>query len=81
MMPGTNVCDEGWTTEYVGIVNSPSVNSNRLRSEYMCMDEDPEETSHSSADQDAGMLLYVVQTVCGSLPCVPYADDLMRIRR
>ena len=38
-------------------------------------DEDPEVTSHSSADQDAGMLLYVVQTVCGSLPCVPYADD------
>ena len=38
-------------------------------------DEDPEVTSHSSADLDAGMLLYVVQTVCGSLPCVPYADD------
>ena len=74
-MPGTNVCDEGWTTEYVGYVCTQGIYSGRHRSEFICVDEDPEVTSHSSPDQDNGAILYVVQTVCGSLPCIPYAAD------
>ena len=74
-MPGTNLCDEGWTTEYVGYVSSQRTVEGRQRSEFICVDEDPEVTSHSSPDNDFGAVLYVVQTVCGSLPCIPYAAD------
>ena len=76
MMPGTNLCDEGWTTEYVGYISSEKGgNANHHRSEFICVDDDAEPTPNSSPDDDDGILLIPAQTICGSLPCLPYVDS------
>ena len=76
MMPGTNLCDEGWTTEYVGQISATSsTHETHLRTEFVCMDDDPEITTHSSPDNDQGVLFYTAQVICGSLPCTLYVED------
>ena len=75
MMPGTNLCDEGWTTEYVGYIAAARIAEDRHRSEFICIDEDVEPTTNSGTDLEGGAILYPAQTVCGSLPCLPYVDS------
>ena len=75
MIPGTNLCNEGWTTEYVGQISATRTASNHFRSEFVCMDDDPEMSSHSRPDYDNGALFYPAQVICGSLPCTPYVAN------
>ena len=74
MMPGTNLCKEGWTTEYVGYVASARTYESRHPHEFVCMDEDVEPTSHSKPELDGGAIFYPAQTICGYLPCLPYVE-------
>ena len=76
MMPGTNLCDQGWTTKYVGHISSTkSVNNGHYRTEFVCTDDDAEMTAYSSPDEDLGVLFYPTQVICGSVPCIPYVAD------
>lgn len=72
MIPARTSCYNGWHLEYTGYLMTMS----RLyhsSSEYICVDKDPEVTSHGSGDED-GNMLYIVEAACGSLPCLPYVD-------
>ena len=75
MMPGTNLCNEGWSTEYVGQISAERVDGGHYRSEFICVDEDAEISDYSSPDRDDGVTFYPAQVVCGSLPCIPYVAD------
>lgn len=73
MIPGRNLCYDGWTLEYAGylVANSAS-SSSYQRTEFICVDQSPEVipgggTSESGAD------MYNVEVVCGtSIFCPPY---------
>ena len=75
MMPGTNLCDEGWSTEYVGYVASARTFDGRYRNEFECVDEDVEASNYTTSENEGGAILYPAQTICGSLPCLPYIDN------
>ena len=75
MIPGTNLCNEGWTTEYVGQISATRTHNDHHRTEFVCMGDDPEMTAYSSPDFDRGALFYPAQVICGSLPCIPYVED------
>ena len=70
MMPARNDCPSRWTEEYHGYLMTEYYGHNKQR-DFICVDEDPEYISSSGANKNGG-LLYVVEGVCGSLPCGPY---------
>ncbi|KAK3592548.1 hypothetical protein CHS0354_005608 [Potamilus streckersoni] len=72
MIPGRKVCYPGWTTEYTGYLMS-GYHGHPGATNYVCVDENAEPALGNSGSHD-GHLLYVVQAVCGSLPCPPYAE-------
>ena len=74
MMPGKDICDEGWTREYSGYISAER--SDHYRTDFVCMDDDAEPSFISSPENEDGVLLYPAQTICGSLPCQPYAQDM-----
>ena len=43
------------------------------KSNYLCVDKDPE-TDDGGVENQNGALLYIVEFVCGSLPCPPYTE-------
>ncbi|XP_028402157.1 collagen alpha-4(IV) chain-like isoform X1 [Dendronephthya gigantea] len=70
MIPARNVCPSGWTMEYKGYLMAERFN--HKRTQFICVDGDPEATHGSHADTN-GALLYFVEGYCGhSLPCPPY---------
>ena len=78
MIPATNQCLSGWTTEYAGfLVASNAVN--QKRTEFVCLDGHFEHTLHSdSSDNKAeGKASRFVQAEakCGALPCRPYINN------
>ena len=75
MVPGTNLCDEGWTTEYIGYIASARSYDNRQRTEFECMDADAEATNDSNPELGNGIRFFPTQAVCGTLPCLPYVED------
>ena len=75
MMPGTNLCDEGWSMEYVGYIAAQRTLDNRFRTEFQCIDEDAETTNYTNGGNNRGALFYPAQAICGSLPCLPYVDN------
>lgn len=72
MVPGKNVCYEGYTVEYRGYLMSGSY-SHVAASQYVCVDGDPETLSGGDANQN-GKLFYHVEAECGSLKCPPYVS-------
>ena len=70
MMPARNDCPSGWTKEYHGYLMT-SYNGDKHSSEFICVDGNPEYIRGSKQDKN-GALLYFVEGVCGSLPCLPY---------
>ncbi|XP_068731423.1 short-chain collagen C4-like [Montipora capricornis] len=72
MMPARNDCPSGWTEEYHGYLMTER-HGHRHSSDFICVDGDPEYVPGSSANKD-GALLYAVEGVCGSLPCLPYVS-------
>ena len=70
MMPARNDCPSGWTKEYHGYLMT-TYHGDKHSSEFVCVDGNPEYVRGSKQNQD-GALLYPVEGVCGSLPCLPY---------
>jgi hypothetical protein len=73
MVPATNVCSPGWTLQYSGYLMAGGRN-HPAASEFICVDSALQASMHGNANED-GKLLYYTFTVCGSLPCDPYAND------
>ncbi len=71
MIPGTQTCPLGWTLEYAGYLMSSHYT--QVRSEFICVDRQPEGVGTSTAA--AGALLYPTEAECGTLPCGPYVQD------
>ena len=69
MIPARKVCPGGWSLEYKGYLMSDHIN--HKRSQFICVDSDPEATAGTHVNLN-GALLYVVEAHCGSLPCLPY---------
>ena len=70
MMPARNVCPSGWTEEYHGYLMT-SHHAHKHSTEFICVDGNPEYVHGTKINSD-GSLLYLVEGVCGSLPCRPY---------
>jgi len=70
MVPARQECHEGWSREYHGFLmagREVHVSSK----EFVCMDGEPEFIPGTLHNLD-GALFYFQETVCGSLPCLPY---------
>ena len=74
MMPGTNECADGWTTEYVGQITAEATREDRHRGEFVCMDDDAEIAPYNNLEE-GGVFMYPAQVRCGSLPCLPYEEN------
>lgn len=73
MIPGRKTCYKGWNIEYNGLLAS-SCNHCKASS-YVCVDTNPEYIPGGETD-DNHNLLYTTGTICGSLPCPPYHNNL-----
>ena len=69
MMPARNDCPSGWTEEYHGYLMT-AAHAFMHSAEFVCVDGNPEYVLGSREDKN-GALLYPVEGVCGSLPCLP----------
>ena len=72
MMPARNDCPSGWTEEYHGYLMA-EYHAAKHSTEFICVDGNPEYV-HGSKQNKNGALLYLVEGVCGSLPCLPYVE-------
>ncbi|KAJ8315924.1 hypothetical protein KUTeg_006525 [Tegillarca granosa] len=72
MIPGRNVCYQGWTREYSGNLAAGD-KDHTAASQFVCVDHNPEAVPHGANNYN-GKLFYVVEGVCGSLPCPPYVN-------
>lgn len=72
MMPARNDCPSGWTEEYHGYLMT-AYHGHEGSKDFICVDREAEYVPGSQANQDVA-LLYLVEGVCGSLPCLPYVD-------
>ena len=70
MMPARNDCPTGWAKEYHGYLMTEHYN-HKISRDFICVDREAEYVPGSQSDQN-GALLYLVDGVCGSLPCLPY---------
>ena len=72
MVPGTNVCQDGWHLEYSGYLMAQ--HETHAPSEYICVDSSHGYIPSSQGDQN-GRLLYYTVVHCTSLSCPPYVDN------
>ncbi|XP_062576157.1 short-chain collagen C4-like [Saccostrea cucullata] len=70
VIPARNVCYDDWHLEYSGYLMS-NAHRHPGESEYICVDAHPDVIPNSSSNTN-GAVLYMVETVCRSLPCPPY---------
>ena len=70
MIPGRNDCFKSWTREYHGYL-AASYHSHHGPHNHICVDFEPHFLTKGSKE-DNDHLLYLVESVCGSLPCPPY---------
>lgn len=70
MIPARNDCPVGWSEEYHGYLMSWH-HSHKKSGDFVCIDADAEFVHGSHAGVD-GALLFLVEGVCGALPCLPY---------
>ena len=73
MIPGRNLCDDGWQTEYTG--NLAAEQYDHYRVDFVCLDDKPEPSQDSSPDNNNGVLVFVAQAKCGALKCPPYENE------
>ncbi|XP_078619155.1 uncharacterized protein LOC144886400 [Branchiostoma floridae x Branchiostoma japonicum] len=71
MIPARLSCPSGWTREYKGYLMTE--HRTRYRTEFVCMDGEPETRPGGELDQN-GALLYPVEASCGALPCPSYVQ-------
>ncbi|XP_014669683.1 PREDICTED: uncharacterized protein LOC106810753 [Priapulus caudatus] len=72
MIPAWNTCPPSWSLEYHGYLMS-SHNQLKGRSNFVCVDEDPEANPSGDGNENGG-LWYPVEVKCGSLPCPNYVN-------
>ena len=72
MVPGTNVCQDGWHLEYSGYLMAQL--PGHAPSEYICVDSRHDYIQGTQGD-DNGKLLYYTLVHCTSLSCPPYVDS------
>jgi hypothetical protein len=73
MMPGTNMCPDGWTKLYYGWLMGGYYNYAASTS-YICVDVNPDVIIGEGASQN-GALLHHIQVDCGyGIPCPPYDE-------
>ena len=73
MIPGTNVCNNGWNRQYYGYLAS-GFYVQAAASSFVCVDVNPHYRISGVGDQN-GKLFYNVLAKCGALPCPPYIND------
>ncbi|XP_052266261.1 short-chain collagen C4-like isoform X2 [Dreissena polymorpha] len=71
MIPGRNICYEGWKLEYYGYLMT-SYQSHAGSKEFICVDSEATVAEGSNSGDQNGALLYFVKAVCGALKCPPY---------
>ncbi|XP_019639220.1 PREDICTED: uncharacterized protein LOC109481158 [Branchiostoma belcheri] len=71
MIPARLICPSGWTREYRGYLMTERYSHSR--SEFVCMDEEPEARPGGHADHN-GALFYPIEANCGALPCPNYVQ-------
>ena len=75
MIPGTDQCPGGWTTEYTGWLMS-AYTGHKASTMYVCVDKDAQPLPGLGAGKDAA-LLYHVNVACGfGIPCPPYVHAI-----
>ncbi|XP_061179342.1 uncharacterized protein LOC133187966, partial [Saccostrea echinata] len=74
MIPGKHSCPTYWRKQYSGFLTASW--HEYESTEYLCLDDDPDFIEGSRRD-DNGRLFYPVKTVCGSLPCPPYENNVL----
>jgi hypothetical protein len=72
MVPGQNICHEGYTLQYSGYLMAGDF-TDRGTSEYICMDREPEKANFGSGDKP-GRKFRLTQGECGALKCPPYVE-------
>ncbi|KAL5017860.1 hypothetical protein ScPMuIL_003582 [Solemya velum] len=72
MIPGRFECIDGWRTEYHGYLMTGH-HSHKGSYPFVCMDASPEKITGGGANQDESTL-YLVDGICGTLPCPPYVN-------
>ncbi|KAI0233410.1 hypothetical protein LSAT2_016339 [Lamellibrachia satsuma] len=70
MVPAKLTCPDGWTKEYSGYLMAEHYND-KGRTTFVCVDNAPDVIHGGGANQD-GVLFYITEAVCGSLPCPSY---------
>lgn len=73
MIPGKSSCYDGWSLQYHGDLVAGAY-SHKAASQYICLDEHPEDLVAGQDDHD-GKLFYPVKAACGSLACPPYHNS------
>ncbi|KAH3872653.1 short-chain collagen C4-like [Dreissena polymorpha] len=71
MIPGKNICYEGWKLEYHGYMMT-SYHGHAGSKEFICVDSEATVAEGSNSGDQNGALLYFVKAVCGALKCPPY---------
>ena len=71
MMPAKYTCPKDWTTEYYGYLMAER--NTHSRSQFTCVDKSLKPVIGTNHNHD-GLLFYLVEGRCGSLPCPPYEE-------
>ena len=71
MIPGTDQCPGGWTSEYTGWLMSERHN-HKGRTMYVCVDKDAQALPGLGADRDAALLYHTSVDCTYGIPCPPY---------
>lgn len=72
MIPARSSCYHGWKQEYKGYLMS-AYHGHFGPHNYICVDSLPDFIPHGGKDNNEHVL-YLVEAVCGSLPCPPYVN-------
>ena len=71
MIPGTDQCPGGWTTEYTGWLMSEHY-THKGRTMYVCVDKDAQPLPGLGADRNAALLYHTSIDCNNGIPCPPY---------
>ncbi|XP_076825964.1 uncharacterized protein LOC143471387 [Clavelina lepadiformis] len=70
MIPGRDICPDGWTKEYTGYMMG-SAHTAKHSTSPICVDDKPQVVPGTQGEQH-GEYLFLIEIECNSLPCEPY---------
>ena len=71
MIPAKTSCPSGWRKEYAGYLMTSYHGSDRARTTFECIDQNPQTVPGQAADTD-GARIHHVEASCNGMPCPPY---------